>query len=212
MGIVLNGLLGGFSGKVGPVIGCRYKGKTYLRSLPGKRKGPPTAPQLAQQIKFGMMRAFNSDMQELFRHTFDLVGKSQEKSKIAFGQNLINAVKGEYPVFYIDFSRVVLSKGLLHQADELSAVAIEGGKILFNWYDNNGYGLTRNDDEAILVAYCPEMKEATYTIGAALREYEVVELDVSAYMGQTLHTWIIFRSSNWKYISNSEYTGAFVVV
>jgi len=73
------------------------------------------------------------------------------------------------------------------------------------------FNTTGNDEEAILVAYFPEKREAIYTIGEALREDEFVELDVSAYMGQTLHTWIIFRSGNCKYISNSEYTGAFVV-
>ena len=210
MGIVLNGLLGGFSGKVGPVIGCRYKGKTYLRSLPGKRKNPPSELQLAQQVKFGMMCAFNADMQALFWHTFDAVGKTAEKSKIAFGQNLKYAVMGEYPDLHIDFRKVVLSKGLLHNVVELSATAA-GGKIQFNWHDNNGEGLTRNDDETILVAYCPENKETLFRIGTALREDEVAELDVSAYKGQTLHTWIIFRSRNCKYISISVYTGAFVV-
>jgi hypothetical protein len=211
MGIVLNGLLGGFSGKVGPVIGCRYKGKTYLRSLPGKRKGPPTEAQLAQQVKFGMMGAFNADMHELFRHTFDYVGNSLLKSKIAFGQNLKYAVMGEYPDFYIDFSRVILSKGLLDNVGVISA-AVKGGKIRLKWYDNNGVGLTRNDDEVILVAYCPETRETLFRIGTSLREDEVAVLDVSAYKGQTLHTWIIFRSRNLKYISSTAYTGVFVVV
>ena len=32
MGIINQGILGGFSGKVGPIVGCHWKSKYYIRA------------------------------------------------------------------------------------------------------------------------------------------------------------------------------------
>lgn len=40
MGTIKKGILGGFSGKVGTVVGGSWKGISYMRSLPQKVKKP----------------------------------------------------------------------------------------------------------------------------------------------------------------------------
>jgi hypothetical protein len=42
MGTIKQGILGGFSGKVGTVVGASWKGIAYMRSLPQKVKNPRT--------------------------------------------------------------------------------------------------------------------------------------------------------------------------
>src|ERR1700741_3098626 len=54
------GILGGFSGKTGSVIGSNWKGRTVMRSLPGKRSKAPTQVQLDQQEKFKLVVGFLS--------------------------------------------------------------------------------------------------------------------------------------------------------
>jgi len=46
MGTIRKGVLGGFSGKVGTVVGSSWKGVSFMRSLPGKVKDPRTLLQL----------------------------------------------------------------------------------------------------------------------------------------------------------------------
>jgi hypothetical protein len=43
MGTFNKGILGGFSGKTGTVIGSNWKGRTVMRSLPGKRTKQETS-------------------------------------------------------------------------------------------------------------------------------------------------------------------------
>ena len=56
------GILGGFSGKVGNVVGGTWKGKSYMRSKPNKRSSVPSEKQLEQQIKFKMIVLFFQTM------------------------------------------------------------------------------------------------------------------------------------------------------
>ncbi|HEY9362527.1 MAG TPA: DUF6266 family protein, partial [Chitinophagaceae bacterium] len=52
------GILGGFSGKVGTVIGGTWKGIDFMRSRANKRTFIPSQKQLDQQLKFAIMMRF----------------------------------------------------------------------------------------------------------------------------------------------------------
>jgi hypothetical protein len=54
MGTIKKGILGGFSGKVGTVVGASWKGIAYMRSLPQKVKNPRTTGQRSQRSKFSL--------------------------------------------------------------------------------------------------------------------------------------------------------------
>ena len=58
MGKIKQGILGGFKGKVGTVIGASWNGIAYMRGLPQSVKNPKTAAQQAQ-------RAFFAEVQDL---------------------------------------------------------------------------------------------------------------------------------------------------
>ncbi len=61
MGKIKQGILGGFKGKVGTVIGASWNGIAYMRGLPQSTKDRKSAAQLVQR--------------ELFREVQDLVGQ-----------------------------------------------------------------------------------------------------------------------------------------
>ena len=52
MGKIKQGILGGFKGKVGTVIGSSWNGIAYMRGLPQSQKDPKTAAQLSQRSFF----------------------------------------------------------------------------------------------------------------------------------------------------------------
>ena len=58
MGTYSKGILGSFTGKVGTVIGSSWNGIDYMRSLPRPSSKAPTALQLAQREKFGLVTKF----------------------------------------------------------------------------------------------------------------------------------------------------------
>lgn len=55
MGIIKQGILGGFSNKVGTVIGSSWKGIAVMRSMPQSVANPRTASQVANRSKFGQV-------------------------------------------------------------------------------------------------------------------------------------------------------------
>ena len=64
MGKIKQGILGGFKGKVGTVIGASWNGIAYMRGLAQSVKNPKTAPPLQQ-------RAFFKDLQSLVSQLSD---------------------------------------------------------------------------------------------------------------------------------------------
>ncbi|HAP96614.1 DUF6266 family protein, partial [Epilithonimonas hominis] len=58
MATLSKGILGGFSGKVGPVVGANWRGMDVIRSRPKSSKRNPTEKQLEQQLKFKLAISF----------------------------------------------------------------------------------------------------------------------------------------------------------
>jgi hypothetical protein len=57
MGILKNGITGGFSGNVGNVIGSSWKGIDYMKKRPSSVANPRTAGQVAQRLKMTIIVA-----------------------------------------------------------------------------------------------------------------------------------------------------------
>ena len=57
MGTISQGILRGFSGKVGPIVGFRWKSKYYILARAAKVSNPRTPKQQEQRGKFAT--AFN---------------------------------------------------------------------------------------------------------------------------------------------------------
>jgi hypothetical protein len=58
MGRIKKGILGGFSGKVGSVVGASWKSIDYIRSLPASVRNPRTPAQVNQRSKFATVIKF----------------------------------------------------------------------------------------------------------------------------------------------------------
>lgn len=211
MGIIKKGILGGFSGKVGNVIGGTWKGIDYMRSKANRGKFTPSEAQHAQQLKFKMLMDFLQPMTGLLRITFNDFAVKMTGINNALSYNLKNAVIGTYPAFQIDYTLALVSRGELPNALGTSAILGAGGILTYAWTDNSGVGLARPTDQAVFVAYCPELKQAIYTTSGGVRSSLTGDLDVSPFTGKDVHTYISFTSETFSRSSVSYYTGSFTV-
>ena len=64
MGKISQGILGGFSGKVGPIVGCRWKSIFYIRSRAARVSNPNTLLQQCQRGKFRSTVNFLKSMKQ----------------------------------------------------------------------------------------------------------------------------------------------------
>lgn len=60
MATIKQGILGGFSGRVGTIVGTSWKGIAVMKSLPLSVANPKTAGQVGQRTKFSSVVALAS--------------------------------------------------------------------------------------------------------------------------------------------------------
>ena len=72
-------------------------------------------------------------------------------------------------------------------------------------------GISKAADQAIFVAYCPDLKQAVYTTAGGRRYILTGDLDVSPFTGHEVQTYIAFIAETCKNNSNSLYTGSHMV-
>lgn len=212
MGTINKGILGGFSGKVGNIVGGRWKGIDYMRSLGARRTTSPTQLQKEQQVKFALIARFQQPLSNLLAKSFRSYAIKMTGMNSAMSYNLKNAVIGAYPDFLIDYSKILVSRGDMPNATNVLAESLNPGRINFSWINNGGVGKALYSDKSILVAYCPALQQSVYTDSGPDRITEVAMLDVTSFSGLEIQTWIGFISENGMQVATSIFTGAITVL
>ena len=211
MGTINKGILGGFSGKVGNVIGGTWKGIDYMRSKSNRRNFTPTQPQLEQQLKFALAVRFVQTMTGLVEISFGDFAVRKTGFNSAVSYTLRNAITGAYPVFSIQYADALVSRGDLPNVLAPAVTAGAGSILTFSWTDNSGVGIAKPTDKAMLVAFCPALNQCVYTTGGAKRNALTDSLNLAAFKGQEVQTWIGFISENRLNVASSFYTGMVTV-
>jgi hypothetical protein len=204
------GIMGAFSGMIGPVIGSSWKGKPYMRSRSGPRKKPPSPAQQEHEAKFALVANFLLSMRSVLRIGFP--GKASHMSgyNAALRHTFHQAVTGEYPDFQINYSKVLISDGDLFGTDRYSVHAGQGN-IIFSWNDNSGNRQAKPDDRVVLVVYCEE-KQASHCYTLHLRNAGTGTVSVQDFTGKVVQTYLSFISADGRRAAISLYTGQLVVI
>ena len=207
------GILGGFSGTIGNVVGGNWNGIDYMRSKPDNVNNPNTPAQQAQRGKFGLVMSFLKKIKPIIQAGFVSGNKQRTAFNEASSYNLKNAVKGSVPNLEIDFPALQIARGTLIPAEEASASSENPAEVSFSWTDNSGMGSAAGDDKALLLLYNVDKDRALYVAGnGPLRSEESFNLPTpSSYGGDTVETFIAFVSDDDTEASDSEYLGSITV-
>ncbi len=212
MGTIKQGILGGFSGKVGTVIGGSWKGIAYMRSQAQSVKNPRTEAQMEQRSKFALTLAFLKPITNYIRTGYKTYANKQTAFNAAMSYICKNAIAGTYPDYSLDFQAVLVSRGSLTPAENASATTAEG-KLTFTWTDNSGIGDALATDLAMPLIFNKDKNEAVFNTSASSRADGSVEINVPAdWVGNEVEPYIAFMSADGKNVSNSVYLGDKVIV
>jgi hypothetical protein len=207
MGTTKKGILGNFYGKVGTVIGSKWKGIKYMRSLPDPSSKPPTQKQLNQREKFRQGSVFLQPLGPVIRIGFRTQQSRQTPVNAALSDLLTNSMGGEFPAFTINYERLKIAKGNLTGARSADAT-IDGTNINFSWVDNSGEGDASAEDEAILTAVS-DTAYPLFSLGAVTRGAATGNLAVpDGTSGSVFHCYLAFAGTDGRtQVSNSIYLG-----
>ncbi len=215
MGKLTDGIFGGFSGKVGNLVGYNIGGEDLVRTRP--RRNPnriPTDRQREQRDRFALVIKFITPMQEVVGSYFSRRSVGQSRVNLAVGYNLKNAVIDRGAGIYtMDYNKVLISKGELRGIED-GTVSAEANRVInLAWTDNSGQGSAAATDVLIVVAYS-QTKELyqIYNPSPATRVDAQVQLTMPAYFsGDEVHVWATLVSADKKVAANSSYMGAVIV-
>ncbi len=209
MGKISQGILGGFSGKVGNVIGGNWKGIDYMRVKPASEANPQTAGQVDQRTKFSTVLGFLQPLRGFLKVGFRNYAVKMTEFNSAMSYNVQNAIIGDYPDFIIDFEAALISRGGLTAALNPTVGSDLAGSVQFNWIDNSVDGNARPTDRAMVLIYNPTRNEAVYVTDGSIRSSGTHILTVpNQYSGDTVYAFIAFISADGKEVSNSRYIGS----
>jgi len=211
MGTIKKGILGGFSGKVGTVVGSNWKKVAYMRSLPLKVKNPRTEPQMMQRSKFALTLYFLKPVNGLLRIGWKLYANKQSPINAAMSYTIANAITGNYPNYAIDPSKVLISRGSLTPAYNASAT-LASGAINFEWDDNSGSSAAKMSDKALIAVINPTKSEAVFDTAGASRVDTAQSVNLPAnWSGETVEAYLGFISEDGREVANSVYLGSFAI-
>lgn len=206
------GILGGFSGKVGNVVGARWRGKNVMRSLPQRGKYVPTEEQLIQREKFAAVIKFLTPLKPIVGKYFGQKQGDKSIYNLATSYHLKEALVESGGVYSIFYPKVLISKGDLRALVNPVLSAAAGQVLELDWTDNSGQGFANEDDQLMVVVYSPDADVYQLFIAVATRDLGTASLQLPAYMGGLeVQVWASFETANGKSAATSIYLGVVTV-
>ncbi|TKC03715.1 DUF6266 family protein [Pedobacter frigoris] len=213
MGIIKKGIMGGFSGKVGPVVGASWRGIDYIRAMPRKSEKPSSSKQLMQQGKMKLLRGFLLGVAEIIEDCFQNF-EQKTPMNAALSYNLYHTTEGATPEeMVISFPNLIYSKGDLLACWSLKVVCTASLTIDFSWENSAFNPMCAGTDRAIVVVYDPVSKQFFRAVDAGVRQESSVKVIVPEdFKGHAVHCYISFYSEEKSIASTNQYLGSLDVL
>ena len=124
---------------------------------------------------------------------------------------IANAIKGNYPNYSIDPTKVLISRGALTPAVNAMAIPVSGA-INFEWDDNSGLSSAKPTDKALLAVVNTDKSEAVFDAAGAQRSKTAQSLSLpSNWSDDSVEIYMGFVSKDGREVANSVYLGSFTV-
>lgn len=206
MARITKGLLGGFSGKIGPVVGYTLYGIDRMRSLPD-RTAPPTGNELKNRSQFKLVQDTLKSLKELLQVGFKDYWTVSGGTRAALSYNRQFAVKANETGYEIDPEHFKISGGSLSGLTGISVVQESREVLRFHWEqeaapESSGY------DQVMLLAIDLHGQKSSYACPGNFRSAGTAVLQLSAdLLGKEVDVYIGVVAKDRSRQSDSQYLG-----
>jgi len=205
MARIKNGILGGFSGKLGPVVGYGVGKKSFIRTLPNVPK-KFTAKELLNQKKFKLVSDYLNPFSPLLKVGFKNYFTETGGLRAAISYTYKNALLLQDDAWKIDPALIKISGGELPQAIAPTVALSMANTLTISWKNK---GRSNLNDQLILLVYDTEKSYAmTMIYDGPLRHTGQVELKLPKRLQKrSLDIYIGFIAADRSIQSDSQYLG-----
>ena len=208
MGKIKTGILGGFQGKVGTVIGSTWRGESIMRALPKTATKAPTESQRIQRLKFKAVSEFLNPLRSTLSTYFGNDTGVKSKYNMATSYHITNAVEITEQGTQILYPRVLVAKGTLFGFQNLTTTPSET-VITLNWEDNTVFGNAKAEDTVNVVCYIEEVN--TFYVFESIANRDGLTASVTLpqnFLGYNVEVYAFLYDKVSKTSSNSVYLGS----
>jgi hypothetical protein len=214
MGVIKQGILGGFQNKVGPVIGSSWKGIATMRAMPISVANPRTAPQVSNRNRFSFASKQGSRiLSTIIKPLWDRFAQGQSgfndwvKTNIEF----MNANQIAQP------SEIIMSRGVITGGAIIDVVGRAATGQVEIEISNITTGDSLPTDQAYVAVYTAGGNQlwGWANIGArsTMGSVKTLQTAPNAFLnGETLYAWIMFRRADGSKVSDSTYGEGIVTI
>jgi len=213
MGIIRQGVLGGFRKKTGSVVGAFWRNLNVIKGLPRISNKPATQAQFEQRTKFGFVTGVLSYLSELIDACYKSSGSNSPMNE-AVAYHLKEAVTGAAPDFSLDFTKLKFSSGKLSLPSTFTVDATSPAKIDFAWSLDGANSKYKNATDVInVLVYNPTRNQFVTLMAAAPRSALTYVLQLPPpFSGDEVHCYFCFSSVTKKKLhSHSVYVQSITV-
>ena len=211
MGKLNQGILGGFSGAVGTVVGStNRKGEDIIRAKSKKARPASTAGQVKQQTKFALVTGFMQGVNPVLNAGLKNAARAENISPYNYAcrHALNNALTGTDQDPELDYANVLLSQGALSRIPGVTAVLVDN-EVEFGWGDLLAGQKGDPTDTVCLVVYNATNRELSFSAEAARAAKTATVPAPYGTTGDTLLFYLFFRSaSDPRLVSTSQFLGS----
>ena len=191
MSKISQGILDGFKGKVGTVVGYFWKGKPVMRGYKRFVKDSRTAEQLVIRERFAVVSvlssAFKAASELGFKKRAQLHGNTEHNNFVQLNWEAVQ--RGGTSAVEVDYSNLLLSVGSLPSVVFGSTSYQTPQRVEATFAPNSESSGASENDRVYLFAYNPEVNSGALSEGA-LRSSQRVALTVPAsWSGEKVHVW-----------------------
>ena len=205
MGVIKQGILGGFSGKVANVVGSSWKGIAVIKSRPLSVANPKTAAQTGQRTKFSAAVALAvTVLTTLVKPLWDRFAQLQSGYNAFIKANIDAFSTAGVPTY----ANIVISQGsLLGQV--INAINATNGSdsVEVTFTDNSGSGNALTTDEVYVMVWNETQDNIGVASGAETRGDASASLNMptNCVTGDVLHAYLAFRKADGTLVSPTDY-------
>lgn len=213
MGFLKGGPFYHMVGKVGNNVGRIVNGQNVISMAPAKGNRTPTAAQLANQLKFGLVTAWLSEVSQFIRIGFEDHDQDMSPWNAAVRHNILEAVTGVSPSFTIDYPKVLFSQGKLAKGRDMALAITEDAQLDLSWSALvPSLFLGGPTDKLVVMVYNPAQQDWVVSVGETTRSALSFDVVLPAlWSGDTVYPYVSFVSADSKHASTTQFQGVTVV-
>ena len=172
MGTIKKGILGGFSGKVGTVVGASWKGISYMRGQAQHVKNPRTAGQIYQRNAMKAIALALRPIATTLNLTFAKCSDKMSSYNKAVSVNYHTAIVNQDGSPAVDYSKLILSKGTIQP---FHYIFIEDSSGRGNYYISTIFDFVPYPEYDGLIFFIYNVDDNVWQTGVIKEHYQVGE-------------------------------------